>query len=293
MWRLIDHRYPDVPGAPAWTWPGHPVATNVPCPTPAAVEVRPVAAPDMAPAGHAGPDVSAQLGGRLRRITTVQEAPDTRTFTVDHGLVLRVSADLAEAWPTTPESCADVPEALLGAGLMLLAAGAGWFGLHAAAVADARGVTLLCGPSGQGKSSLARLAARPIHGRFGAVQRCADDIVLLDAQGQFVAPVPQLKLDPMLLPGPEIPAVRRIIWPEFDDGVAAPALVPLPPASVRLRLIRDSVAARLFDARMLAGHLAWVTRISAATPGFVLARPRVDPALVGIANRHALDLLLD
>jgi hypothetical protein len=291
MWHLTDHAIPPGGTVHVTRLAGREVTTNFPlAPANPAAETRVVPAPDLSPA--TGTPVEAQLGGRRHVITEARDASGARCFRVDHGLVLRLGASSAETWASTPEACADVPEALLGAGLLLLAAGSGCFAVHAAAIADDRGVVLLAGPSGQGKSSLARPAARAFPGRFGAVARCADDIVLLDAEGRFLGPVPQLKLDAMLLPDPANPRIRRVVWPEFDDTLAGPELRPLPPATVRLRLIRDSVAARLFDAPMLAAHLAFVTRLSAATPGFALARPRVDPALVGMANRQAIDLLL-
>jgi len=234
----------------------------------------------------------AQIGGRMRIVDWGVDTTGQHISRFAHGLTLVVGEHTAQAEAATPEATADLREALLGPGLLLLEARRGAFALHASACADARGVVLFAGPSGFGKSSLARCAIEPIRTAAGPITRVADDIVLLSAEGQFRAPFPQLKLDAVLLPVPANTGIRRIIWPEFDDRLAAPKLVPLSPADMRLRLIRDSVAALLFPNEWLAAHLSFVTRLSQAVPGFVLRRPISSPIERDAANIQALDLAM-
>ncbi|MBK8284683.1 MAG: hypothetical protein IPK97_07185 [Ahniella sp.] len=293
MLRLIDRRQPASAEVWSTSMAGRIVHSNFRIDPGASVRVAaqmPEFVPE--PPGQPSTTIDAQLGGTLHKVRISAGVADQRRFQFEHGLTLRIAGQTAEVTAPTEESRRDVVEALLGPGLLLLCARHGAFALHAAAVADTRGIVLLAGPSGQGKSSLARLAANPIAGPSGPILRVADDLVVLGGDFGFCTNVPQLKLDPILLPAPVSTHLRNIVWPEFDDAITTPVLRPLSPVEMRLRLIRDSVAARLFDANELAAHLGWVTRLSQHVPGFVLRRPRVDPALIGIANRHSLDLLI-
>ncbi len=293
MWRLIDRRQPA--SAKVWATPmaGRTVHSNFQIDPTESVAV----ADEFQCRGSDTPwrpanTIKAQLGGKLHEVQIADSEPGERRFRFEHGLTLDVTHRTVEVSALTEASGYDVVEALLGPGLLLLCARDNAFALHAAAVADRRGIVLLAGPSGQGKSTLARQAANPIAGPVGPVRRVADDLVVLDRGFEFCTNVPQLKLEPIFAPSPEDSSVRMIVWPEFDESVVTPELRPLSPAEMRLRLIRDSVAARLFDATELSAHLAWVTKLSQHVPGFVLSRPRADPALVGAANRHMFDVLI-
>lgn len=231
--------------------------------------------------------VAGQLGGVERQIRWRHHG-DFTELRFDHGLRLELSPNLASAFADGP-AAADLREALLGPGLLLLLARQGSFALHASAIArpDARDLILLLGPSGSGKSSLARLAADA-----GAI-RVADDIVVLDSDGRWVGPIPQLKLSPCLLPNFESWPVSALIWPNFSTQSPAPRRVELTAPEVRQSLIRDSVAARLYSHAQLAQHLDFVTRLSRQLPGYALNRQKsTDGARIVADNLAALHLLL-
>lgn len=293
MWHLIDATERDAPTHWSTKIAGHSVTSNF--------KVAPVSTSRVGSIfGNAVPSdteqlanprrTEAQLGGRMHVVDWGVADTGLHISRFDHGLTLVVGEHTAQAQAESPEAIADLREALLGPGLLLLEARRGAFALHASACADARGVVLFAGPSGCGKSSIARSAAEPIPAAAGPITRVADDIVLLSEAGVFRAPFPQLKLDAVLLPEPDDTTIRRIIWPEFAANLPAPTLVPLSPADMRLRLIRDSVAALLFPNDWLAAHLSFVTRLSQTIPGFVMKRPHAAQPDRDTANLEALAL---
>lgn len=261
---------------------GHAVA----CPWPLWASASPVNAPPL-PIDDLEPEqyqrCEALLGGRTRALTYAECRSGRTVVRFDHGLELWIGTDTVSAQVSQSVAQTDVQEALLGPGLLMLLAGDRHFALHASAVSAAQGLDLLLGPSGQGKSTLARLATRL------GLARHADDLVVLDRELCFAGVFPQLKLQPPILPAPERPMIGRLIWPEFHEGDAR--LIPLPAAEVRKRLIRDSVAARLFSPALLSQHLNFVSRLSQQVPGYRLCRPRVSAEGLESASVTALAVL--
>lgn len=259
---------------------------TVACPWPLWASAQPLPAPSV-PFEFAEPyryqRCDAQLGGRMRALTFGQNDAGQTLVRFDHGLDLWIGDDRVTADVSQASAQVDMQEALLGPGLLTLFARAGQFALHASAISGRTGLDLLLGPSGQGKSTLARLASRLGLARF------ADDVVVLNTAGAFAGPFPQLKLNPPILPSPENSHVARLIWPEYHDGPMV--LVALPPAEVRKRLIRDSVAALIFAPAQLSMHLNWVSRLCQSVPAFRLLRPRVAAEALESATVDALELI--
>lgn len=150
----------------------------------------------------------------------------------------------------------DLEQCVLGPALALALATRGVFLLHASAVARDGRLNVFLGLSGAGKSTLARLLAAWSVDGWDLV---ADDIlpVTLD-DGRLVAlpHYPQYKLSPERQPHglPErMPVVTCYeIDPTPTDEIT---LVTLPPRNALLRLIRHTVASRLFDSALLKKHL--------------------------------------
>ncbi|AVP99780.1 hypothetical protein C7S18_22535 [Ahniella affigens] len=261
---------------------GQPVA----CPWPLWASAQPIAAPNI-PFEFAEPTrylrCDAQLGGRTRALTFGENGGGQTVVRFDHGLELWISDAIVVAQVSQTTAQGDVQEALLGPGLLSLLATKGLFALHASAISGPFGLDLLLGPSGQGKSTLARVASQQGWARY------ADDLVVLNSAGEFAGPFPQLKLNPPFLQGPNQPTLGRLLWPEYHAG--PPGLVALPPAEVRKRLIRDSVAALIFAPAQLSLHLNWVSRLSQTVPGFRLCRPHVDIDTMPLATADALSVL--
>lgn len=184
------------------------------------------------------------------------------------GLLIDLDRRQAEADAAIP---ADVlPDVLLGPGLLLPLAAEGVLALHASAVRHAGRTFLLCGVSGSGKSSFARLAEG-----LGA-EAWVDDIapcrvapspMLLPRFPQLKWPQP-LRVDDVALPIDGIVFVERGQSPLVLQGLA--------PAEARLRLIRHTVAARLFPPALAAWHLEAATALARAVPTARLAWPECD-----------------
>jgi len=170
-------------------------------------------------------------------------------------------------------------EILLGPALLLALASRGTFGLHASAAAFRGRLTVFLGESGAGKSTLA--AYLPAASREWT--RVGDDILPVAASPSRVEArprSPQLKLAADSQPGaasPEQIPVSRIILLEHSDG--APAVESLPRGDAAKTLIGHTAAARLFDPRLLAAHLAFCADAARRVPAFRLSHPRRMDAL--------------
>lgn len=166
----------------------------------------------------------------------------------------------------------DVPEhllgeLLLGPALLLLLADRGMLGLHASSIQYGDRTILFCADSGSGKSSLAH------HARdFGAVA-LTDDIAPLR-----IGPVPtllprfpQLKWPVPLEIADATMSIDRIVF--VERGGTGLACSPIPPVAARLRLIRHTVAARLFPRRLAQWHLDTVGELARRVPMLRLSWP--------------------
>jgi hypothetical protein len=171
----------------------------------------------------------------------------------------------------------------LGPPLAIALAARGIHLLHASAVRTTRGVVAFCAESGEGKSTLAAAAAH--HPDLG-LARVADDQlpVRLGERPEALPHFPQLKLpvaewyraaEPPVLP--LVALVGLSPPPPVAAGDAAPRaeLTRLEPAAVALMLARATVAARLFDADLLAEHFDACGRTAAGgLAGYRLCYPR-------------------
>jgi hypothetical protein len=164
------------------------------------------------------------------------------------------------------EHCIDVKRSgkqvetiLLGPMLLLALAQLGKFCLHASAFLWRGHVYLVGAPSGTGKSTFAASVAA-----LGA-QALTDDlsVVSLGAQGLVLWPhYPQLKWHRQLdATAPKSLPVHRFL--ALQRGAEA-AIAELSPAEAVTRLVHSTVASQLFDATLLAKHLAFVAELAQA-----------------------------
>jgi hypothetical protein len=215
---------------------------------------------------------SGWLGQTLRNFECWVDAAGQRIRFQD-GADVCVSADgdhiQAYALPMAPDYREEV---LLGPALVLALSLRGVFGLHASAVLGAEGAVAVLGPSGSGKSSLARQAVAE-----GSL-RLSDDVTpvtLMDAGMRVLPRFPQLKLNPaMTVADLELP-LAAMVWVEIGDG--ALALAQLATIEASRCLLRDTVASRLFAPALLARHLDFCVALAQRTPAWRLQVPRVAP----------------
>lgn len=167
-----------------------------------------------------------------------------------------------------------VAEVIVGPALILAMALLGTFCLHASAVEVDGEAVLLVGESGAGKSTLGDQLARA-----GVGRRIADDVLPLTIEEgrAFCYPhYPQLKLsaeEQIASTVPErIPVLGIYNLQQVETTAAVLARRPEPREIVR-RLIGHTVAARLFDARLLANHLRFCSALASTTRFFDLCYP--------------------
>lgn len=178
-----------------------------------------------------------------------------------------------------------------GAPLILALALQGVFCLHASAVRAGEGIIAFAGESGQGKSTLAEYLRSA---SIGTWQRVTDDVLPLAINGAgdvaALPHFPQLKLDANEQPvhfAPECLSLDVLYILADQGGAAGDVQVEaMSRAEAALASIQHTVAARLFDKRLLAQHLAFSEALAANTPvrrlryGRRLAElPAVDAAL--------------
>jgi hypothetical protein len=172
-------------------------------------------------------------------------------------------------------------EAVLGPGLILALALGGTFTLHASCVVSRRHAVLFLGESGSGKSTIARaFTAEP------GCELVGDDVLPVEAvaTGVHVLPhYPQLKLPAALQYARNEPArvpLQAIIVLAPDAAAdRAVAMEPLDRRSGFIELARHTVAARLFDAELLADHAAFCAAAGGAVAVDRLIFPRRLDAL--------------
>ena len=187
-----------------------------------------------------------------------------------------------------------VREVALGPALILALALQDTWCLHAsAAVLHDRAIAFL-GESGKGKSTLAAF----LGAGAGAVWRLlADDVlpVRLGPDGLEALPhFPQLKLSPEEQPSLGMPeqlpldAVYLLEKPPTNQGGVDSR--PLGPRDAMLALVRHTVAARLFDRRLLARHMRFCAQTAACIPVRRLSYPHEYALLPRVGDALAADL---
>ncbi len=177
-------------------------------------------------------------------------------------------------------------ELLLGPALMLALSSRGIFGLHASAILCGSGAVLLLGPSGSGKSSMARYA------KTEGSLRLTDDVspvVLTDSGARVLPRFPQLKLSPALFVDDLDLPLAALVWVEIGEG--ALTFTQLSQTEASRRLMRDSVAARLFRPEVLARHLDFCAALALRTPAWRLCVPRVAAEQQASTTASAYQLL--
>lgn len=214
---------------------------------------------------------SGWLGQALRGFQCWHDAAGQRVLFEDGaGFWVSANGDCI-AINANAEASAHRDEMLLGPALMLALSMRGIFGLHASSVLGSAGAVVLLGPSGSGKSSLARYAISE-----GAL-RLSDDVTpvaLMDAGPRVLPRFPQLKLEPVLLVDDlELP-LAALVWVEVSDGPMA--LTRLNDVEASRRLLRDTVAARLFAPALLSRHLDFCAQLAQQVVGWRLTLPRVE-----------------
>lgn len=237
--------------------------------------------------GKAVYDGPGLVGGVVRRV--VRQPTEAGCVLYVEGVGSTV-VDFALGVARRLEACGAGPspvevEVLFGPALVLLLASRGVFCLHAGSVRRGREAVAFLGPSGAGKSTLARAAPRA-----GGWERIGDDLlpVVLSGSGADALPrFPQLKL-------PE----------EAQWGLGRQGRIPLraayevrtrPPAKDvevavtatdgregLLRLLRFTVAARLFDRTMTERHLAFCDSLAGRVRVGEFSYPRSFEALPAV-----------
>mgnify|MGYP000848922961 FL=1 len=213
------------------------------------------------------------LVGELRRVDV--RSSGRRRRLVFSGLGgLEVDADRRVVVVDADVPSAARPEVMLGPGLLLLLAMDGVLALHASAIAHGGRTILFCGVSGSGKSSIARLAAA-----CGA-ETLVDDIApcRIAPTPQLLPRFPQLKWAQPLSGADRAIGIDQIVF--VERGTAALGVQPLSAAETRLRLIRHSVAARLFPRALLRWHLDAVTAFTRGVPALRMSWPECAEAAI-------------
>lgn len=171
-------------------------------------------------------------------------------------------------------------ESVLGPPLILALALKGKFCLHAGAVVLAGKGVIFVAESGYGKSTLARF----VGARVGAAgQRMSDDILPLrlgPSPRLLALPhFPQLKLassdQPLLHVAVEVP-VHTIYFLDKEKAKeeGGIAIRPMTKRESTLGLVANTVAARLFDQKLLANHFAFCAEAAAKIRARRLYYPR-------------------
>lgn len=182
-------------------------------------------------------------------------------------------------------------EALLGPGLILPLALSGTFSLHAGAVAREGRAVLFVGESGAGKSTIARALAAA-----RGFTLLADDVLPAEiiATGLAALPhYPQLKLaaaaQHAVTSPARVPVGAIVVLAPEASGCGAVAIEPVGAREAFLALSRHTVAARLFDAPLLAAHAAFCSAAVGAVAVHTLVFPRrLDalPVMVATLTAH-------
>ena len=142
-------------------------------------------------------------------------------------------------------------QVFLGPCLPLLLAEENRYFLHASAAGNT-GLTAFAGPSGVGKSTIARALLR------AGNRRAADDLLPMQVNQDTIhvgSPFPQLKLDDLGANAVSEPKLDRLLVLRPDVDAAVPALRSLSPSEAMLAVTANTIALKLFGQRHLRQHL--------------------------------------
>lgn len=175
-------------------------------------------------------------------------------------------------------------EILIGPALVLALALRGVWSLHASAAMFRDCLVVFLGESGQGKSTLASYLSDPGGGDWS---RVADDILPMTVHSRVDAwpHFPQLKVSPDSQPGPALPEqipVSRICLLKNAEGGESAGLRLLERGRAVQVLVGQTAGARLFDQRLLAGHLAFASEVARLVPVYEMTYPRRPAALADV-----------
>ncbi len=164
-------------------------------------------------------------------------------------------------------------ELVTGPAMMAVLAANKTYCLHASAVSTRAGVVAMTGESGVGKSTLAWQAGE------GWVQ-LADDILPIiyhkERRGvQISTQFPQLKLQHACAPGWELDEPNLDLLVRLDPKPAkAISIKPLSKAEGMLQFVRHTVAAKLFDEKVMSRHSKFADYFARKVPVVELSYPR-------------------
>ena len=169
---------------------------------------------------------------------------------------------------------------LLGPALVFALALRGVWSFHASAVFHKGKTILFVGESGMGKSTLAAYLSKQ-----DGYQRVADDILpasFLDDEIRVLPHFPQLKLPPDDQPGIKLPESLRLdalCVLRHADTNDEPAIHFVPPSRAVQDVLKHIAGARMFDERLLAGHLAFSAEVAKQVKVYHLTYPHRRDAL--------------
>ena len=239
---------------------------------------------------YAGPG---WVGGRLRQVESWRGRQGYLLRIEDAG-EFEVSGDGARVGRRQPVE-ADRPDeeiaaAVLGPCLVLALALRGVWCLHASAAGPEHLAVALAGESGAGKSTLAAALAADV----GGWRRIADDLLPLRLAGEAARALPrypQSSLAPQLQWRPPAPAeVDLAAVCVLEPGGGEVEVRALPRRQAALALVRQTVAARLFDAGLQGRHLGFCAELAQRLPVRVLRFPRRREALPAMTAAIVADL---
>ena len=246
---------------------------------------------------YAGPG---WIGNRWREVVCRQASggyritiEDVGAFAVSRGGRRVSQIELSESCPKTL-----LLEAVLGPPLILALALQGKFCLHAGAIVAAGKGVVFVAESGFGKSTLARfMGARA----GGAAQRMSDDILPVTLGSSLLLALPhfpQLKLasseQPPLSAPAEVP-LHTIYFLEKKNSEAHGVIETrsMTRAELTVGLTANTVAARLFDQKLLANHLTFCAEAASRVRARRLSYPRRLDLLPLVEEAISADLAQD
>lgn len=191
-------------------------------------------------------------------------------------------------------SIASKIEAILGPAMILALALQGAWCLHASAAVFQDQAIALLGESGRGKSTLAWYLSSDDSPGW---QRTNDDVLPVSQlpDGVFTLPhFPQLKLprdDQPVYKAPEKMPLKAIYILSGSAKPEQPIRVQsIPPAQAVLSLVRNTIAARLFDKELLSRHLVFCQVLAQSVPLQRLSYPHDYDRLAEVRRALITDL---
>ncbi len=164
-------------------------------------------------------------------------------------------------------------ELVTGPAMMVILSRLKTYCLHASAVVTSAGVVAFIGESGAGKSTLAWEAG-------AAWQQISDDIlpILYDKERSGVrasSNFPQLKLANSVAPSVELGSPNLDFLMRINPKPAKSILFrPMSKTEGMLQFVRHTVAAKLFDSRVMERHTKFATYVANRVPMIELSYPR-------------------